>query len=72
MTRHFSPRQTQIVSLIAVGYSDKQVAQALRVSTRTVRTQLERLFAAHGLHSRSQAVYLLTTSMSNTSIADVG
>lgn len=52
----FSPRQGQIVSLIASGYSDKQIALALRVSRRTVRTQLERLYAANGLHTRAQAV----------------
>jgi DNA-binding NarL/FixJ family response regulator len=58
MERRFSPRQTEIVSLIASGYSDKQIALHLRVSQRTVRTQLERLYAAHGLHSRAQAVFI--------------
>jgi DNA-binding NarL/FixJ family response regulator len=61
MEPRFSPRQTEIVSLIASGYSDKQIAIALGVSQRTVRTQLERLFAANGLHSRAQAVYAWTT-----------
>lgn len=55
---HFSPRQTEIVSLIASGYSDKQIALALRVSQRTVRTQLERLYATNGLHCRAQAVHI--------------
>jgi DNA-binding NarL/FixJ family response regulator len=54
----FSPRQTEIVSLIASGYSDKQIALALRVSRRTVRTQLERLYATNGLHCRAQAVHI--------------
>jgi DNA-binding NarL/FixJ family response regulator len=54
----FSPRQSEIVGLIASGYSDKQIALVLRVSQRTVRTQLERLYAANGLHSRAQAVHI--------------
>jgi DNA-binding NarL/FixJ family response regulator len=58
MEARFSPRQSEIVGLIASGYSDKQIAQALRVSQRTVRTQLERLYAANGLHSRAQAVHV--------------
>lgn len=58
MAARFSPRQTEIVSLIASGYSDKQIALALRVSQRTVRTHIERLYAAHGLHCRAQAVHI--------------
>ena len=54
----FSPRQSEIVALIASGCTDKQVARALSVSLRTVRTQLERLYAANGLHSRAQAVLM--------------
>ena len=52
----FTPRQAEIVSLIASGHSDKQIAVALGVSPRTVRTQLERLYLVNGLHSRAEAV----------------
>ena len=62
MAVRFSPRQAEIVSLIASGYSDKQIAAALRVSPRTVRTHIERLYAAHGLHSRAQAVLVWATN----------
>ncbi|HEV2415025.1 MAG TPA: helix-turn-helix transcriptional regulator [Candidatus Dormibacteraeota bacterium] len=62
MAARFSPRQAEIVSLIASGYSDKQIAVALRVSQRTVRTHIERLYAAHGLHSRAQAVLIWATN----------
>lgn len=61
MAARFSPRQTEIVTLIAAGYTDKQIAIALKVSQRTVRTQLERLFSANGLHCRAQAVSALLT-----------
>ena len=56
MQPRFSPRQAEIVRLIGLGYSDKQIALTLGVSQRTVRTQLERLYAANGLHCRAQAV----------------
>ena len=72
MEPRFSPRQTEIVSLIASGYSDKQIAIALRVSERTVRTQLERLYAANGLHSRAQAVHVWTMKGIVSMAPDVG
>ena len=72
MEPRFSPRQTEIVSLIASGYSDKQIAIALRVSQRTVRTQLERLYAANGLHSRAQAVHIWSMSRVSSLVPDVG
>jgi DNA-binding NarL/FixJ family response regulator len=62
MEPRFSPRQAEIVTLIASGYSDKQIALALRVSQRTVRTQLERLYATNGLHCRAQAVLIWAQS----------
>ncbi|HXN91802.1 MAG TPA: helix-turn-helix transcriptional regulator [Candidatus Sulfotelmatobacter sp.] len=62
MEPRFSPRQAEIVALIASGYSDKQIALALRVSQRTVRTQLERLYATNGLHCRAQAVLIWAQS----------
>ena len=72
MPSRFTPRQTEIVTLIASGYSDKQIAQVLRVSTRTVRTQLERLFATHGVHNRAQAVHLLAIFVRAADAPDVG
>lgn len=71
MEARFSPRQSEIVRLIASGYSDKQVARALSVSQRTVRTQLERLYATNRLHSRAQAVHLWVTSSTHLP-ADAG
>jgi DNA-binding CsgD family transcriptional regulator len=63
----FSPRQAEIVSLIASGHSDKQIALALRISPRTVRTQLERLYASNGVHCRAQAVHIWSLSARATS-----
>jgi DNA-binding NarL/FixJ family response regulator len=51
-----TPRQSQVLALIASGHSDKEIAARLGVSHRTVRTHLDRLLREHGLHSRTEAV----------------
>jgi DNA-binding CsgD family transcriptional regulator len=56
VTRQFSPRQAQIVSLVAEGRGDKEIAERLGVSVSTVRTHLQRLYREIGVHSRSRAV----------------
>jgi DNA-binding CsgD family transcriptional regulator len=53
---HVTPRQAQILELAAAGLSDKQIAQRLRVSHRTVRTHFENLFEDQGIRNRSQAI----------------
>jgi DNA-binding CsgD family transcriptional regulator len=55
---HLTSRQLDILGLVAVGLSDKQIALKLGVSRRTVRTHFEKLFAEHGLRSRAEAVAL--------------
>jgi DNA-binding NarL/FixJ family response regulator len=53
---HLTPRQGQIVALMAEGLSDKEIARRLRVSPATVRTHIDRLFADNGIHTRTEAV----------------
>jgi DNA-binding NarL/FixJ family response regulator len=55
MNGHFSPRQAEIVSLIAGGLEDKEIARELGVSVATVRTHLQRLYRNIGVHNRSLA-----------------
>ena len=50
-----SPRQREIMLLVATGLSDKEIAARLQVSPHTVRTHLQRLYAQHGLHNRAEA-----------------
>lgn len=47
-------RQAEIVRLIAEGCSDKEVAARLGISRRTVRTHLEKIYAKHGIRSRTK------------------
>ena len=55
MTGHFSPRQAEIVSMIAGGLEDKEIARELGLSVTTVRTHLQRLYRQIGVHNRSRA-----------------
>ena len=54
-TMSASPRQSEIMHLVATGLSDKEIASRLQVSPHTVRTHLQRLYAQHGLHNRAEA-----------------
>jgi DNA-binding CsgD family transcriptional regulator len=51
-----TPRQSEILPLIAAGFSDKEIASRLHLSRRTVRTHLEKLFRRYGFKSRAAAV----------------
>ena len=50
-----TPRQAQVLALVAEGLSDKEIAGRLGMSPRTVRTHLERVLREHGMASRTEA-----------------
>jgi len=56
MEMHVTPRQAQILRLVAAGLSDKEIASRLGLSPRTIQSHLDRLFLEHGLHKRAAAV----------------
>jgi DNA-binding CsgD family transcriptional regulator len=51
-----SPRQAQILRLLADGLSDKEIAVRLGLSPHTVHTHLRRLYRDRGIRTRSAAV----------------
>ncbi|MGZ4184705.1 MAG: LuxR C-terminal-related transcriptional regulator [Solirubrobacteraceae bacterium] len=51
-----SPRETEIVRLIALGYTSAEIAAMLDVSRRTVETQRARVYEKLGLTSRAGLV----------------
>ncbi len=55
---HVSPRQSEILDLIAAGFADKEIAGQLGLSYGTVRTYLGRFFVAHGVRDRAGAAAL--------------
>ena len=55
---HVTPRQSEILDLIADGLADKEIAGRLRLSYGTVRTHLDRFFTANGVRDRAGAAAL--------------
>ncbi|AOR31680.1 DNA-binding response regulator [Streptomyces fodineus] len=49
-------RETEVLLLIAEGLSNQEIARKLHVSTATVKTHINNLFAKTGLKDRAQAV----------------
>ncbi|MFF3555983.1 response regulator [Streptomyces tsukubensis] len=49
-------REGEVLSLIADGLSNTEIARRLHISAATVKTHINNLFAKAGLHDRAQAV----------------
>jgi two-component system, NarL family, response regulator LiaR len=54
-TESLTPRETQILRLIAQGHANKIIARELGVEERTVKTHVSSLLSKLGLSSRTQA-----------------
>src|SRR5215831_16996485 len=53
---HLTPRQNQILHLLAHGHSTSQIAAELHLSIDTVRNHIRRMLRALGAHSRIEAL----------------
>ncbi len=51
-----TPREAEVLSLIATGLSNREIASALYLSEATVKSHINRLFAKTGVRDRAQAV----------------
>ncbi|MGA5196455.1 response regulator [Streptomyces exfoliatus] len=49
-------RETEVLALVADGLSNQEIAGRLRISTATVKTHINNLFAKTGVRDRAQAV----------------
>lgn len=52
-----TPRQREILQLLAAGQSAKEIAETLAISARTVEFHKYRMMEAHGLHSSAELVH---------------
>jgi DNA-binding NarL/FixJ family response regulator len=53
-----SPRERQILTLLADGRTQRQIADELVISSKTVATHIQHVLAKLGVHTRAQAVAL--------------
>ncbi len=51
-----TPREAEVLRLIAAGRSNREIARALFVSEATVKTHVNRIFAKTGSRDRAQAI----------------
>ncbi|WP_328320071.1 response regulator transcription factor [Streptomyces sp. NBC_00388] len=51
-----TPREAEILALIAEGLSNAEISRSLHISPATVKTHINNLFAKTGLRDRAQAV----------------
>lgn len=55
-TARLTPREREVLSLLAAGASVASIASDLFISAQTVRTHIDRIHSKLGVHSRVQAV----------------
>jgi DNA-binding CsgD family transcriptional regulator len=71
MRRHppppVTPRQRDLLSLLAAGYTNTQIARRLGISEGTVRTHLKNIYQRLNVSSRTAAV---TRTLSNSTVAE--
>ena len=51
-----SKRESEVLGYVARGYSDKEVAEALGLTTATIRSYLKTIYSKLHVHSRTQAI----------------
>ena len=58
-----TPRQLDVLALLATGQSNKAIAQAMGISPATVKNHLDGIFAKMGVANRLQAVMLARAAL---------
>ena len=56
LTQHISPREIQILALMAQGYMNKEIAVKLSISPETVKKHVKNIFFKTGAHNRIEAL----------------
>ncbi|WP_223794702.1 response regulator transcription factor [Marinobacter sp. F4216] len=51
-----TPRQTQVLFLLAQGFPNKRICQSLNLTEHTVKTHLKAIFTLMGVHNRTECV----------------
>jgi DNA-binding CsgD family transcriptional regulator/PAS domain-containing protein len=54
---HLTPRQLEVLKLLALGHSAKEIASALSISTRTVEYHKYQMMETLGLHTKAELMH---------------
>jgi DNA-binding NarL/FixJ family response regulator len=66
-TDNLSPREREVLELLARGHLYKEIAELLQISIPTVNTHIRRIYEKLHVHSRSQAIAKFTHVPNRTS-----
>jgi LuxR family transcriptional regulator, maltose regulon positive regulatory protein len=55
-TNHITPREIQILALMAQGITNKEIAKRLNISTETVKKHLKNIYQKTGSHNKIEAL----------------
>jgi DNA-binding NarL/FixJ family response regulator len=58
-----SPRQLEVLQLVAAGLSNQEVARRLFIAPGTVKRHLDETYARLGVHSRTQASFAIRSQL---------
>jgi len=58
MTKHLTPKEQQVLGLVAEGLTNRQIAERLGVAEKTVKNYVSTLLAKLGVESRTQAAVM--------------
>lgn len=53
---HITPREIQILTLLAQGILNKEIARRLNISTETVKKHLKNIYQKTGSHNKIEAL----------------
>jgi DNA-binding NarL/FixJ family response regulator len=66
---HLTPREQEILHLIAQGASNREIAQTLYIAEKTVRNHVTQILGQLGLRDRTQAAILMHTHFPDLKLA---
>lgn len=55
---HLTNREIEVIKLVCLGYSNRDIAEELIISTHTVKAHLESIFYKLGARNRAHSTYL--------------
>jgi DNA-binding NarL/FixJ family response regulator len=58
LTKHLTPKEEQVLGLVAEGLTNRQIAERLGVAEKTVKNYVSTLLAKLGVESRTQAAVM--------------